>query len=263
MSRLRRLSLFAVIVTVFAVTAVVAVTLQRQDGSQPAVSIAVLPGLTGQAQDAPAPDGSNAGLPAAIAAVLAASEGDPIDDQGADKDSAAQPESDGGITVTVAPAPAVAAGRTDQMRIRIPAMGVNASMVDVGFNAAGQLDIPWDGAVVAWYTISALPGEPGNALLGAHVDWRGSTAVFWRLRDLTEGDLIYIDTPTGELVYRVASAGLVSNDTPLGDVLGAREGPQSITLFTCGGTFDQAAQDYDQRFIVRAVAVPALTQALD
>ncbi len=168
------------------------------------------------------------------------------------------------LRATQAPAAVrIAAQSIAGMRVRIPALGVDASLIELGFADGGQLDIPRDGAVVGWYTISALPGEPGNALLGAHVDWRGSTAVFWRLRDLTAGDMIYIDTPAGELVYRVDSAGMVPNTTPLGEVLGSRSGPQSLTLFTCGGTFDQVEREYDQRFIVRAVSVPASTQALD
>jgi LPXTG-site transpeptidase (sortase) family protein len=239
-------AILAVIATVLAVTGLLPVPWERIDGSQPAVSIA------------PAPD-ANAGLPAAIAA--ASAEASAASDGG--QTGAAQPDSAGVVTPSGAPRPAVAAGRTAQMRIRIPAMGVDASLVDLGFNDAGLLDVPWDGAVVGWYTLSALPGEPGNALLGAHVDWRGSTAVFWRLRDLTAGDMIYIDTAAGELVYRVDSAGVVPNDTPLGEVLDTRSGSQSLTLFTCGGTFDQAEREYDQRVIVRAVFVPASAQALD
>ncbi len=148
------------------------------------------------------------------------------------------------------------------LRIRIPALSVDTKIVELGFNEDGQLDVPANGRDVGWYNISALPGSPGNALLGGHLDWAGSAAVFSRLRDLSEGDLVYIDTGGGELVYRVESAYVVTFDAPLGDVLGERSGPGTITLFTCGGGFDAARREYEERVIVRAAALPSSTLAL-
>ena len=175
-----------------------------------------------------------------------------------------------GGAVSSAPAPAVGAAPPRPpthpdtgLRVRIPALAVDTNIVELGFNADGQLDVPADGRTVGWYNISARPGSPGNALLGGHLDWVGSAAVFWRLRELSEGDLVYIDSGSGELVYRVESAYVVGFDAPLGDVLGERSGPGTITLFTCGGGFDSALREYDERVIVRAAAVPSSTLALD
>ena len=149
------------------------------------------------------------------------------------------------------------------LRIRIPALSVDTSIVELGVKADGQLDVPASGRTVGWYNISARPGGPGNALLGGHLDWAGSAAVFGGLRELSEGDLVYIDTGSGELAYRVESAYVVAFDAPLGDVLGERSGPATITLFTCGGGFDAALREYDERVIVRAVAIPSSALALD
>ena len=136
-----------------------------------------------------------------------------------------------------APAPAAEAATPTGPRLRIPALGIDARVVTLGFSTDGQLDVPGDGSSVGWYDISARPGEPGNALLGAHFDWDGSLAVFASLSRLSTGDLVYIDDGTaGELVYEVTAATSVGWDHPVADVLASDSDRSSQTLFTCGGS---------------------------
>ena len=139
--------------------------------------------------------------------------------------------------------------------LRIPALGVHAGIVPLGFDADGQLDVPTDGASVGWYDISPRPGEVGNALLGAHFDWDGELAVFAGLSRLAPGDRLYIAAAEGELVYEVSVATTVGWDHPVADILAAQAPGSSLTLFTCGGAFDSERGEYDERVIVRAVQV--------
>ena len=149
------------------------------------------------------------------------------------------------------------------VRIRIPALSVDAPIVELGFNADGLLDVPSDGATVGWYSVSAEIGAPGSALLGGHRDWAGAVAVFYRLGDLSSGDLIHIERRGELLVYQVQSVRSVQYDTPLSDVLDGRSVSSTLTLFTCGGNFDRGLGQYDERVIVVASQVPATALAID
>ncbi|MPZ99312.1 MAG: sortase [Dehalococcoidia bacterium] len=142
-------------------------------------------------------------------------------------------------------------------RVRVGALGIDAPLIEVGFDATGELDVPRDGTSVGWYTISAAPGAAGNVLLGGHFDWAGDLAVFYRLSALSEGDLVEVDAGGQSHTYRVSEAGDLPFDAPLSDILGVRSGSPTLTLFTCGGTFDASRGEYDRRVVVRAVEVDA------
>jgi len=142
------------------------------------------------------------------------------------------------------------------LRLMIPALAVDAPVIDLGFTDDGVLDVPHDGGTVGWYEISSRPGEPGNALIGGHFDWDGSLAVFWRLRDLEVGDRIELAAREGsQLVYEVRSTAAVDWDQPMSDILSLGEGVSRLTLFTCGGEFDRARGEYQQRLVVWATLV--------
>jgi len=158
----------------------------------------------------------------------------------------------GASPAAVAAAPA--ANRTE-WRLRVPALGVDAQVISLGFTADGQLDVPRDGTSVGWYEISAQPGAPGNTLLGGHFDWGGSAAVFWRLSNLEAGDQIVLDNGSSELVYEVSETTAVSWDHPVAEILATEGTGSSLTLFTCGGSFDRSRSGYDQRSVIRAVQV--------
>ena len=138
----------------------------------------------------------------------------------------------------------------------IPKIDVDAPVGAKGADASGVMespDGPWD---VVWYDFTAKPGVGGNAVFGGHVDYVNlGPAVFWELRYLVQGDMIEIRLKDSTVYrYRVAAMATVDVDAgteDLGKVLGPTE-QEVITLITCNGTFDRAAQTYDERLIVRA-----------
>lgn len=152
--------------------------------------------------------------------------------------------------------PSDASDAVDGLRLSIPSLNVDAAIVDLGFDDDGRLDVPGDGGSIGWYHMTPQPGEPGNSLLGGHYDWDGSLAVFWRLSELDVGDRVEIDDGSGnELVYEVQSTSDVDWDRPLSEILGTDESGSSLTLFTCGGDFDQERGEYAQRTVVWATLV--------
>jgi len=138
----------------------------------------------------------------------------------------------------------------------IPKVDVDAPVGAKGVDAHGRMesaDGPWD---VVWYDFTAQPGFGSNAVFGGHVDYVNvGPAVFWRLRDLVQGDMIEVRLKDGSVYrYRVAAMATVDVDAAASDIFSV-VGPterEVITLITCDGTFDKTIQTYDQRLIVRA-----------
>ena len=137
--------------------------------------------------------------------------------------------------------------------IRIPSIQVDAE-IERRPIVNGQMTDPSGPFVVAWYGATGRLGEPnGNVVLAGHVDYAGvGPAVFARVGELAEGDEIEV---LGESVksfrFTVVWSELYDEVTaPVDDIIGPTD-EQSVTLITCGGTFDAAAQRYDQRLIVR------------
>lgn len=142
--------------------------------------------------------------------------------------------------------------------IRVPALGIDASVVPVGLDSDGAMGAPTDPWAVGWYSPGAGPGDSGNLLLDGHVDWTDQNtgapfgAVFWRLRELAHGDVIYIFAGDRSFKYVVETTVTLEWDDPSGaDYLQPTETP-TATIITCGGIFDRAARNYSHRIIVVA-----------
>lgn len=138
--------------------------------------------------------------------------------------------------------------------LRITAIQVDAEIERRPIVDGVMLD-PTGPFVVAWYGATGRLGEPdGNIVLAGHVDYAGvGPAVFARVGELRPGDRIEIvgeDLATYR--YAVAWSELYNAiSAPVDEIIGPTE-EQSVTLITCGGSFDTTTQAYDQRLIVRA-----------
>lgn len=140
----------------------------------------------------------------------------------------------------------------DPVTVRIPAIGVVAPLVPLGLNADGALEVPsYDRA--GWYVGGPRPGQPGPAVVAAHVDSKTGPAVFYRLKELQPGHEVHIDYVGGASVgFVVREAGRYSKSGfPTAEVYGRTEGPE-LRLITCTGTFDRSARSYRDNLVVWA-----------
>lgn len=140
--------------------------------------------------------------------------------------------------------------------IRIPAIQVDTD-VEPARIVDGVMQDPSGPWIVAWYSQTSRVGAPGNAVFAGHLDYYGvGPAVFWRLSELQPGDVIEITGNTGFLYrYRVEWVRAFDTATaPVAEIVGPTT-TESVTLITCGGTFDAARGEYDQRVVVRAVRI--------
>ena len=143
--------------------------------------------------------------------------------------------------------------------IQIDAAGVNG-LVETREIVDGELTAPSGPWIVAWYLQSARPGESGNVVMGGHVEyWTVGPAVFFGIGNLESGDEIEVTDAAGN-VYDYAVEWVrtypVTDITPgeLREIVGPTEDP-SLTLITCGGTFDRDRGEYLLRLVVRAERV--------
>lgn len=143
--------------------------------------------------------------------------------------------------------------RSLPVRVRIPAIGVDSALMGLGLQADGSLEVPAEGFPAGWFTGGPTPGELGPAVLAGHVDWGGLPGVFYRLRDLAEGDQITVDRRDGSAaVFRVSQVLRFAKDAfPTRAVYGNID-HAGLRVITCGGAFDHAARSYVDDLVVFA-----------
>ena len=157
-----------------------------------------------------------------------------------------------------APAPVSAQSHIGQpVRLKIPAINVDAAVENVGQTPDGAMDVPKDFNDTAWYDLGARPGAPGNAVVDGHVDSGTGKAVFWDLRRLVSGDQIVVVGDDGvERAFIVTASEAYSRaDVPLDRVFGPTT-ETHLNLITCDPStaFDHTRGEYAGNLIVYARA---------
>lgn len=138
----------------------------------------------------------------------------------------------------------------------IDKIGVKARVKRVGVDASNVMQTPRNIYDTGWFDGSSKPGEIGAMFINGHVSGPTKKGVFYKLKNLTEGDAITVERGDGvELHYKVVASesfpahavDMTKALRPYGD---ATEG---LTLMTCGGAFDRESQSYAARQVVYAV----------
>lgn len=139
--------------------------------------------------------------------------------------------------------------------IRIPALDQEAPINPAGVESNGDMEVPDNVTDVAWYKYGSAPGEPGSAVLAAHVDLAGQgPGVFFELRELEPGSEIIVEFDDGTTETYIAEARAIYDKAELPtDAIFSREGPPVLTLITCGGGFNERVRRYDSNVVVYAV----------
>jgi Sortase domain len=143
------------------------------------------------------------------------------------------------------------------VRLEIPAIGVTTRLIHLGLTSSGALAVPPTAAVAGWYTGSPRPGATGAAVIAGHIDSLSGPGIFYRLRLMRPGELIYVRRANHSLaVFRVTAVHMyLKSRFPTAAVYGAVPNAQ-LRLITCGGTFDYATGHYLSNVIVFATLRP-------
>src|ERR1700733_14776828 len=140
--------------------------------------------------------------------------------------------------------------------VRIPSIGVNASIIPLGLGAGGGVNVPSLASpmLTSWFDGGVTPGQIGPAVLFGHVDAAVTgPAVFYQLGNLRPGDLIYVTRNDGRTaIFDVDAVDLYAQSTfPDRSIYGSTNVP-ALRLVTCGGDFDAKTHLYLDRTVAWA-----------
>jgi Sortase domain len=138
--------------------------------------------------------------------------------------------------------------------LEVPSIGVHVTgLVHLGLTPEGKMEVPKDAVTAGWYGLGPVPGEPGPAVIAAHVNYNKVAGVFARLHEVAVGDAVTVTRADGQVLaftaYRVERYPKAT--FPTQDVYGNTDGPE-LRLVTCGGDFDRAAHSYRDNIVVFA-----------
>ena len=170
--------------------------------------------------------------------------------------TADRPDSATGGTAIGGIGPAIDAEPAAPVRLVIPAIDVDPPVVPVGLLASGAMAVP-DFGLAGWYEPGPLVGEPGPAVIAAHVSSTAGPDVFAGLVDLAPGDEIAVETASGgrHVFVAAASEQLPKEQLPT-DRIWSDDDEPVLRLITCGGEFDAAARSHRDNVIVYAEQAP-------
>ncbi|MFI1352758.1 class F sortase [Streptomyces sp. NPDC020898] len=160
---------------------------------------------------------------------------------GGETHSPPQPSAAEARTESAAPEPAAPAlPPSPPLRIRIPAVHVNAPLMGLGLTPTGSLDVPPAERedLAGWYEAGTAPGETGTAIVAGHVDNADGPAVFYRLGALKKGSGIEVERRDGSTaLFTVDAVEVYDTDHfPDDKVYGAAERAE-LRVITCGGRY--------------------------
>jgi LPXTG-site transpeptidase (sortase) family protein len=137
-------------------------------------------------------------------------------------------------------------------QVTIPSIGVDSSLMRLGLNADGTVEVPpaEKGMTAGWYTGGPVPGEPGPAVIIGHNDTRLGKAVFHDLKDIDKGADIAVRNKQGKTVhFTVTGTETVSkNAFPTAKVYGETK-DRVLRLITCDGAFDAQGHPVDNLIV--------------
>ncbi|MFI8256563.1 class F sortase [Streptomyces filamentosus] len=150
-----------------------------------------------------------------------------------------------------APAPL---GRSRPTALAVPAITIEAPVLDLGLDAQGRLGVPPvdDPRRVGWYARGPAPGERGTAVMVGHRDTRTGPAIFLDLDSLGPGNTVRVARADGRVavftVDRVRT--YAKSDFPDKEVYGSTGRPE-LRLLTCGGAYEEGT-GYEANIVVFA-----------
>lgn len=144
------------------------------------------------------------------------------------------------------------------VRVRVPSIGVDSGLIDLGLTPDGRMEAPEDPDDVGWFVGGSTPGQVGSKVIAAHVDGPDGPAAFYELPQLAPGDEVEVERADGETVRYVVTAvsDHPKDDFPTAAVFGASNTDQ-LRLVTCTGPWDPVEESYTDNRVVYADAVDA------
>lgn len=142
---------------------------------------------------------------------------------------------------------------SDPASIKVAAVNINASLVDLGVDATGKLEVPQNYADAGWYMHGTKAGENGNLIIAAHYDNAyAGPAAFWPLKNVNISDKVTVyDDFNRSFEYEIVDLFYVSISDPNRTEVFDQTNDATLTLITCGGVWLPGEATYDKRLVVK------------
>lgn len=129
--------------------------------------------------------------------------------------------------------------RSVPVRVRIPQIGVDTPLMQLGLAPDGTVEVPpvRAGSPAGWYRDSPTPGQLGPSVILGHVTVGSyGDGVFLKLSQLRPGARVVVDLQDGaSAAFTVDAVRTVAKDAfPTQQVYGDTDRPE-LRLITCGG----------------------------
>ena len=140
--------------------------------------------------------------------------------------------------------------------LSVPAIGAHSSLLRLGQNADGTVQVPSLGADsrAGWYRYSPTPGQLGPAVILGHIDSaKYGPGIFFKLGALRPGDKVSVDrADRTTAVFRVDRVAEYPKDHfPTLQVYGNID-HAGLRLITCGGSFNLSKHSYHDNIVAFA-----------
>lgn len=142
------------------------------------------------------------------------------------------------------------------VRVRIPALGIDAPIGPVGTATDGTVEVPTRWEDVGWFDEGARPGEDGPTVLLGHVDSKAGPAVFARLPQAPPGTVVEVVGDRGAVTrWRVDRIEQHPKTAFPTEAVYLPALQPELRLVTCGGAFDRSTGHYVDNVVVAASLV--------
>lgn len=138
------------------------------------------------------------------------------------------------------------------VRLSIPKIHVDASILYMGLTPAGDMDVPADLVNVGWYKYGPHPGDVGSAVIAGHLEGYKDLGVFIDLIKLQKGDTLSILNDKGVTTTFVVRElkSYPQKDRP-SEIFHSEDGVH-LNLITCTGIWNNTTKRYSERLVVFA-----------
>jgi hypothetical protein len=149
--------------------------------------------------------------------------------------------------------------RSKPVVLDIPSIGVHSSLLSLGVNDDGTIEVPSGASYdeAGWYKYSPTPGSLGPAIILGHVDSgaRGAS-VFFELGHLRPGNRVMVTRLDRSIaVFEVTGVRRYAKVRFPTQLVYGNTDHAALRLITCGGSFDFSTGHYVDNVVVFASLV--------
>lgn len=148
--------------------------------------------------------------------------------------------------------------RSKPVALDIPSIGVHSSLLSLGLNTDGTIQVPSGTSYnrAGWYRYSPTPGSIGPAVILGHVSGGGSTSVFFRLGELRSGNRVVVSRRDGSVaVFEISRVRHYPKNRFPTELVYGNTDHAALRLITCGGSFSFSTGHYVDNVIAFASLV--------